>query len=170
MARWSDAGRPLSGGPGGRRDCGAHVAQDRYGGRPDPGFCAGATAAVALAILTMFAGGPLGDGRLSVVGPSPWQTGLVAVLELGISAAVAAGVANWRSVRNRWLTERASASAGWERAERRPVFDRDDPHVIFVDRWAAEGREAGQDEARAGRAVGPSALPRRRSGVGHSGG
>ena len=34
-----------------------------------------------------FAGGPLGNGRLASVGPSGFQVGLVAILELGITAA-----------------------------------------------------------------------------------
>ena len=41
-------------------------------------------------------GGPLGGGRLSAVGPSPWQVGALAALELGLVAAVAAWVLGWR--------------------------------------------------------------------------
>jgi len=36
---------------------------------------------------------------MSVVGPSPWQVGAMAALELGVVAAVAAWVLGWRSNR-----------------------------------------------------------------------
>ena len=45
------------------------------------GFCSGALSAVVLGVLAAFAGGPLGDGRLSAVGPSAWQVTVVATLE-----------------------------------------------------------------------------------------
>ena len=65
------------------------------------GFCSGAVSATVLGIFAAFAGGPLGDGRLSAVGPSAWQVTIVAALELGISAAVTAGAASWWFGRSR---------------------------------------------------------------------
>lgn len=50
------------------------------------GPCVG-TAVVALCALS---GGPLGGGRLSAVGPSPWRVGLAVTLEVAVPAAVAA--------------------------------------------------------------------------------
>jgi Family of unknown function (DUF6350) len=63
------------------------------------GFASGAVAGCVVGSLAAFAGGPLGDGRLSAVGPSGWQVAAVATLEVGISAAITAGVANWLSLR-----------------------------------------------------------------------
>ena len=54
------------------------------------GFACGALTGCVLGVLAAFAGGPLGDGRLTAVGPSPWQVGLVATLEVGVAAAITA--------------------------------------------------------------------------------
>lgn len=59
------------------------------------GFVCGVTTGMLCAALAVIAGGPLGGERLSEVGPSAWQVGLVAALEVGVAAAVAAWVANW---------------------------------------------------------------------------
>ncbi|MHB1433439.1 MAG: cell division protein PerM, partial [Streptosporangiaceae bacterium] len=116
---------------------------------PVRGFATGATMGLVLGVLAAFSGGPRGDGRLSAVGPSAWQVALVGVLEIGISAAVAAGLVNWLRARAAWSTAGASpAGAGRAAAsasapamagrverdlEREPD---DDPHVIYLDRWA----------------------------------
>jgi hypothetical protein len=60
------------------------------------GFVAGAGGAVALAVLAAVASGPVGPGRLAVVGPSAWQVGLAAALEMGLAGAVAAALAQRR--------------------------------------------------------------------------
>jgi hypothetical protein len=125
------------------------------------GFCAGAGTGVVLGVLAAFAGGPLGDGRLSAVGPSAWQVTLVGALELGIAAAISAGVASW------WYGGRFSASPGIAPADRTrtertgsfsAVSDRDSGHVIFIDRWAAD-HEPPEPPDRPSRRRGPSALP-----------
>jgi hypothetical protein len=59
------------------------------------GFMAGAAAGGLVGLTAAFSGGPLGDGRLAVVGPSGWQVTLVAVLEIGVTAALSAAAANW---------------------------------------------------------------------------
>jgi len=59
------------------------------------GFATGAATGVLAGLLAAFSGGPLGDGRLAAVGPSGWQVGLVATLELGVTAALTAGATNW---------------------------------------------------------------------------
>ena len=68
------------------------------------GFGCGVLTGTVLAVLAGFAGGPLGDGRLAAVGPSAWQVGIVAALEIGVAAAVAAGAASWLHFRASALT------------------------------------------------------------------
>jgi Family of unknown function (DUF6350) len=63
------------------------------------GFAAGAATGALAGLAATFAGGPLGDGRLSAVGPSGIKTGLVAILEIGVTAALAAAAANWLILR-----------------------------------------------------------------------
>ena len=63
------------------------------------GFAAGTAAGVLAGLAAAFAGGPLGNGRLASVGPSGFQVGLVAILELGITAALSAAAANWLILR-----------------------------------------------------------------------
>ena len=63
------------------------------------GFAAGTAAGLLAGLAAAFAGGPLGNGRLASVGPSGFQVGLVAILELGITAALSAAGANWLILR-----------------------------------------------------------------------
>ena len=63
------------------------------------GFAAGTAAGVLAGLGAAFAGGPLGNGRLAAVGPSGFQVGLVAILEIGITAALAAAATNWLILR-----------------------------------------------------------------------
>jgi Family of unknown function (DUF6350) len=115
------------------------------------GFCGGALCGVVLGVLAAFAGGPLGDGRLSAVGPSAWQVAAVGTLELGIAAAVSAGAARW------WSSHRRAADQPLEHVDFRPVSQANSAseeggHVIFIDQWAAE-------QERPKRPSDPSALP-----------
>ncbi|WP_433227734.1 cell division protein PerM [Actinomadura formosensis] len=68
-------------------------------GAPLWGFVSGALTGVVAALLSALSGGPLGGGRMATVGPSAWQVGLLAALEVGIAAAIAAWVANWMVLR-----------------------------------------------------------------------
>jgi len=117
------------------------------------GFGCGVATAAATGLLAAFAGGPLGSGRLAAVGPSGWQTAVVAALEVGVAAAVTAGLANWLRMRRE---PRRSAGAA-DRAGRpaRPVTGRDDPHRIYLDPWADEDGEPPGP----GTPPGPAALP-----------
>jgi len=135
---------------------------------PIRGFCCGLLTGVVLGVGAAFAGGPLGDGRLSVVGPSPWQVAAVAALEVGIAAAVTAGAANWWYMRRQpagepvvppppgavpsaTRAERPGAGGPWPSSS----ADDDHGHVIYLDRWGSdpEGAPPGK------RSGGPSALP-----------
>jgi hypothetical protein len=111
-----------------------------------------------LGVLAAVAGGPLGDGRLAAVGPSGWQVGAVAALEVGVAAAVTAGVANWWRLRAgpRPGTARRTAPAPLADATLpgRDQGGADDGHTIYLDPWAGA---ADQPSAKASR--GPSSLP-----------
>jgi hypothetical protein len=73
------------------------------------GFAAGAAAGGLAGLAAAFSGGPLGDGRLAAVGPSGFEVGLVAILEIGVTAALAAAAANWLILRR--ATRRTSKSS-----------------------------------------------------------
>src|ERR1022692_2172245 len=133
---------------------------------PIRGFCSGALAGVVLGVLAAFAGGPLGDGRMAAVGPSAWQVTVVAALEIGIAAAVTAGLANWRYVRVHWSAVETSrfgdpdgrpdgADRGHDLAPHQPAPGQDSPHTIYLDRWAGD-KAANSPPRRSG---GPSVLP-----------
>ena len=146
---------------------------------PIRGFGCGLASGFALGVAAAFSGGPLGNGRMAAVGPSPWQVAIVASLEIGIAAAVTAGAANWWYVRKRWPEARRAApaggsggpgdpavpaprwpsggapSAGWPGGEHADYDDLADGagHTIYLNRWA-------EDEVPdRGRPRGPSALP-----------
>jgi hypothetical protein len=97
------------------------------------GFAAGTAAGLLAGLAAAFSGGPLGNGRLASVGPSGFQVGLVAVLELGITAALAAAGTNWlilhpraraRGARGVW-GDGQSPQAGGHRGAEPPGKDRD---------------------------------------------
>jgi hypothetical protein len=58
----------------------------------------GVVAGVLTAVAGMLAGGPLGDGRLSEIGPSWWLLGLAVAALIGVPAAVAAAAARGLAV------------------------------------------------------------------------
>jgi hypothetical protein len=114
------------------------------------GFAAGAAAGGLAGLAAAFAGGPLGDGRLSAVGPSGFQVGLVAVLEIGVTAALAAAAANWlilRRAARRRTENRPAPDASLPPAEAvaavRVVDETDsaDGHRIYMNPWAAEDQD-----------------------------
>ncbi len=133
------------------------------------GLGSGTLAGFLLAVMAAFAGGPLGGGRLAAVGPSAWQVGLVAALEVGVAAGVTAGIANW--LRLRAAAPAAGAAGPAAPAETRSVVGprndpradgdghdaRDDGHTIYLDPWAEAGGSPPDDPAPA--RPGPSSLP-----------
>src|SRR5215469_16695551 len=64
------------------------------------GLLTGSLTAVIIGFGAKFSGGPLGAGRLASVGPAAGEVGLVALLEIGVTAALVAGAANWLIIRH----------------------------------------------------------------------
>ena len=75
------------------------------------GLLTGSLAGVVIGFCAKFSGGPLGSGRLAAVGPVGAEVGLVAVLEVGVTAALVAGAANWLILRHH-IRRLAAAAAG----------------------------------------------------------
>ncbi len=132
------------------------------------GFACGVATGFALGLLAAFAGGPLGSGRLTTVGPSGWQAGVVSVLEVGVAAAVTAGLVNW--FRMRRLTAAGVVLPGAGEADP-PGPDRQGAgpgpeaggpaaeasgHHLYVDPWgdAEDGADGGRPDP-----PGPADLP-----------
>jgi len=118
---------------------------------PAWGFATGAAAGAVVALLSALSGGALGDGRLAAVGPSGWQVGLVAILEMGVTAAVTAGAANWWILRRnpeagfRFSALFAAAQPATAQADPEPAgpsvvneYDTDGGHRIYYDPWAQD--------------------------------
>ena len=114
------------------------------------GFTAGTAAGVLAGLAAAFAGGPLGNGRLASVGPSGFQVGLVAILELGITAALSAAAANWlilRRAQKRFRESRPDRARSHPPAPLLPPGQRDETddahgHRIYVNPWAATTRRS----------------------------
>jgi len=126
------------------------------------GFACGVATGCVIGVLAAFSGGPLGSGRLAAVGPSGWQATVVAVLEIGVSAAVATGIANWLRVRRDPELAAARArrtTAPPARPARSASLSPDGPddggHRIYLDQWGGE-----EDRPRDDRPpFGPAMLP-----------
>jgi hypothetical protein len=133
------------------------------------GLLTGSLAGVVIGFGAKFSGGPLGSGRLAAVGPAGAEVGLVAVLEVGVTAALVAGAANWLILRRHIRRLAAASAADPELAEHLaagsggaaapaaarhgqqargtgplPVLvvdEADDAHHIYYDPWAADRDE-----------------------------
>jgi hypothetical protein len=88
------------------------------------GFIAGTAAGLLAGLGAAFAGGSLGNGRLATVGPSGFGVGLVAVLEIGVTAALTAAAVNWLILR------RAARRRTEHRTEQQPVAEPAEPAVV----------------------------------------
>ena len=118
------------------------------------GFAAGAATGALAGLAAAFAGGPLGDGRLAAVGPSGWQVGLVAMLEIGVTAALTAAAATWLLFRQVRLGGRPAEKAERDREPTAQpgilvgVTDETDDiggHRIYVNPWAGEEEDVGDE-------------------------
>jgi hypothetical protein len=119
------------------------------------GFAAGAATGALAGLAAAFAGGPLGDGRLADVGPSGWQVGLVAMLEIGVTAALTAAAATWLMFRKKTPRTRPAEEAEETAHPAEPlgfrvgVIDESDDaggHRIYVNPWADEEADQEADE------------------------
>jgi Family of unknown function (DUF6350) len=121
------------------------------------GFCTGISVGALAGLAAAFAGGPLGDGRLAAVGPSGLMVGLVGMLQIGVTSALAAAAANWlilrrgtrRMARSR-LAEESLLPAVIPAARQSGVVDETDDaegHRIYMNPWAAEDEEAEDPDA-----------------------
>jgi len=118
------------------------------------GFAAGAATGALAGLAAAFAGGPLGDGRLAAVGPSGWQVGLVAMLEIGVTAALTAAASTWLLFRRKIPGGRPAEEAGHpSEPTAQPgtlvgVIDETDDiggHRIYVNPWAGQEEDAGDE-------------------------
>lgn len=91
------------------------------------GFVCGVTTGILCAALAGAAGGSLGTHRLAEVGPSAWQVGLVAALEVGVAAAVAAWIANW------WYTRKQGRSVVARREDAKAERSSTEPSAPVVE-------------------------------------
>jgi hypothetical protein len=108
------------------------------------GLLTGTLAAVVIGFGAKFSGGPLGAGRLAAVGPAGAEAGLVAVLEVGVTAALVAGAANWLLLRRhiRRIRRLAAGGAALARESALAGHHLEDGdaggHRIYYDPWAAD--------------------------------
>ncbi|WP_327108906.1 cell division protein PerM [Nonomuraea glycinis] len=65
-----------------------------YEAAPLWGFLTGVTTGLVTGLLAALSGGPIGGGRLTAVGPSPWEVALSVALEVGVASGISAGVTN----------------------------------------------------------------------------
>ncbi|MEU8247079.1 DUF6350 family protein [Nonomuraea sp. NPDC048916] len=65
-----------------------------YEAAPLWGFLTGVTSGLVAGLLAALSGGPVGGGRLSAIGPSPWEVAVSVALEVGVAAGISAGVTN----------------------------------------------------------------------------
>ncbi|MEV0591949.1 cell division protein PerM [Nonomuraea cavernae] len=65
-----------------------------YEAAPLWGFLTGVSSGLVAGVLAALSGGPIGGGRMSAVGPSPWEVALSITLEVGVAAGISAGVTN----------------------------------------------------------------------------
>ena len=155
---------------------------------PLRGFVCGILTGCVLGAAAAAAGGPLGNGRLAAVGPSGWQVGVVASLEVGVAAAVTAGLVNWLRLRATagsagpaTVGSAGPATAASARSAgpagpvavgpqaRLPVVGAalpdlgpgetvDDGHTIYLDPWAGKA-DQGHADLPAPASRGPASLP-----------
>jgi hypothetical protein len=117
------AGRIVGRGQGHRPDAMSHGALR--------GVAAGGVVGLMLGTLAWLSSGSLAPGRMSRLGPTPWQVGLAAAVEIGLVAAATAAFMAWRQSPRALLADVVAAVA-------------DAPAPVAVDEVVAD--EATADE------------------------
>jgi hypothetical protein len=112
------------------------------------GLLTGLSTALVIGLAAKVSGGPLGAGRLASVGPSGAEAGLVAALEVGVTAALVAGVANWLILRHHVARIRAASAASAATADDQGSIRTAGPLARSTGPLAAAG-----PQSRAGRPV-----------------
>ena len=97
------------------------------------GFVCGVLTGGVIAFLAALSGGPVGGARMAVMGPSAWQTGLMAALEVGVSAAIAAWAANWQLLRRMPAADEPAPAEGPVRIPDQLEFEEPEPVLATVD-------------------------------------
>ena len=116
------------------------------------GLATGALCGCVLGALAAVSGGPLGNGRLTAVGPSAWQVAVASALEIGVAAAVTAGIANYIALRRAGALTEQAQTGGIRAAP--PGNMSESGHVRYLGRLAADPPRA---EGR--KPHGPAELP-----------
>jgi hypothetical protein len=96
------------------------------------GFVCGVLTGGVVAFLAALSGGPVGGQRMAVMGPSAWQTGLMAALEVGVSAAIAAWAANWQLLRRTPPAEPGEEAPAEEPARVSDQVEFEDPEPVLA--------------------------------------
>jgi hypothetical protein len=113
------------------------------------GLVTGSLTAAVIGVLAKFSGGPLGAGRLGSVGPPAAEVAVVALLEIGVTAAVTAGLVNWLILRHHVKRIEQGIAARASGPLPAVIDETDDAggHRIFIDPWAGEREveEAGEE-------------------------
>ena len=109
------------------------------------GFIAGTATGLLAGLAAAFAGGSLGHGHLASVGPNGFQVGLVAILELGITAALSAAAVNWLILRRAQKRLRETALIGPQLPPapllphgQHDEHDNASGHRIYLNPWATD--------------------------------
>jgi Family of unknown function (DUF6350) len=112
------------------------------------GLLTGSLTAVVIGFGAKFSGGPLGAGRLASVGPTGAEVGVVAILEVGVTAALVAGAANWlllrRHIRRIRQAATEAAAAAQESALAGHLTPTPDDHASPVSTQADQARHSQQ--------------------------
>jgi hypothetical protein len=95
------------------------------------GFVCGVLTGGVFGFLAALSGGPVGGQRMAVMGPSAWQVGLMAALEVGVSAAIAAWATNWHLLR-RTRTRPADDAPSDEPAPAGAEVQFEDPEPVLA--------------------------------------
>jgi Family of unknown function (DUF6350) len=116
-----------------------------YEAAPLWGFLSGVLTGGVMTVLAALSGGPLGGHRMATMGPSAWQIGLLAALEVGLAAACSAWLVNWWMFRERRSRRKGDEEAREEHPAREEYDRRDEPYDVAADEEAHRAPETRPD-------------------------